>query len=281
MKILYVAMKYDYGVRERGPSFEHFNFYESLSHIGADLRYFDFMSVMQEHGKREMNRLLLEKVKEEQPDLMFTVLFKDEIDKRTLTTITEETETTTINWFCDDHWRFDNFSKFYAPCFDHVITTARSALPKYEAIGYKNVIKSQWACNPFIYRKLNLPLKYDLTFIGQPHSDRREVIAAVRAAGIDTRTWGNGWEEGRIDQADMIKVFNQTRINLNLSNSSIPLAPKRSSMQKYAWKVGKVLRKLPGGKSSSASHWRRTGALRYKLAETSAVPPRPLAVRSS
>ena len=57
----------------------------------------------------------------------------------------------TVNWFTDDHWRFDRFSRHFAPAFDWSITTDRDSLPKYEAIGYENVILSQWACNGYAY----------------------------------------------------------------------------------------------------------------------------------
>ena len=128
MRILYVAMKYDYGKPEQGYSFEHYNFYHSLLHMGHDIIYFDFMTLMQEHGKEWMNSRLLEIVEAEKPDLMFTVLFTDELDKAIVRMISENTETNTLNWFCDDHWRFDNFSRYWAPCFNWSVTTAKSAV---------------------------------------------------------------------------------------------------------------------------------------------------------
>ena len=221
MRILYVAMKYDYGKPEQGYSFEHYNFYHSLLHMGHDILYFDFMTLMQEHGKKWMNRRLLDVIEAEKPDLMFTVLFTDELDKAIVRTISENTDTVTLNWFCDDHWRFDNFSRYWAPRFNWVVTTAESALPKYKEIGYKNVIKSQWACNHFLYNKMNIPLKYDVTFVGQPHGNRRATIQELREAGIDVQVWGGGWDAGRVSQEEMIRVFNESRINLNLSNASV------------------------------------------------------------
>lgn len=221
MRILYVGMKYDYGKPEQGYSFEHYNFYDSLINMGHDIIYFDFMTLMQQHGKEWMNNKLLEVVKNEKPDLMFTVLFTEELDKKVVREISDNSDTVTFNWFCDDHWRFDNYSQYWAPCFNWVSTTAKSALPKYESKGYDHVIKSQWGCNPFLYRKMDLALKYDMTFIGQPHGNRREIINVIKNSGIDVRTWGNGWGTGRISQDEMIWIFNQSRINLNLSNASI------------------------------------------------------------
>lgn len=219
MRILYVAMKYDYGRRNQGPSFEHYNFYDCLLQMGHDIVYFDFMTLMQEHGRSWMNNRLMEVAKLEKPDMMFTVLFTDEFDASVLRNVTEDVGITSVNWFCDDHWRFERYSRLWAPCFRWVVTTAESALPKYAQMGYHNVIKSQWACNTFLYQRLNLPLEYDVTFIGQPYGQRRQVIEQLRHAGIHVRTWGQGWDEGRASQDEMIKIFNTSRINLNLTAS--------------------------------------------------------------
>ena len=222
MRILYAGMKYDYGRPEQGFGFEHYNLYDSLRHMGHDVLYFDYMTLVQKHGRDGMNRRLLEVSRAEKPDLMMAILFKDEFDPAVLRELS--TTIPTFNWFCDDHWRFDNYSCQWAPCFTWAVTTAASALPKYAALGHRNVIKSQWACNHSLYRKLDLPLRYDVTFVGQPHGNRRSIIDALRGAGIRVHVWGAGWESGRISQDDMIRVFNQSRINLNLANASVPVA---------------------------------------------------------
>jgi spore maturation protein CgeB len=222
-------MKYDYGKPEQGYSFEHHNFYESLQYMCDELLYFDFMSLMQKHGREWMNKRLLEVVKQEKPDLMFTVLFTDELEQKVVRDISENTDTISCNWFCDDHWRFDNYSCYWAPCFNWVVTTAQSALPQYEKLGYNNVIKSQWGCNHFLYKKLNWPLKYDVTFVGQAHGDRPQVIEKLQESGLSVQAWGNGWETGRLSQEEMIEVFNTSCINLNLTNSIALGSPTSSS----------------------------------------------------
>jgi spore maturation protein CgeB len=221
MRILYAAMKYDYGKPEQGLSFEHCNFYHSLLHMGHDILYFDYMTLMQQHGRDRMNRRLKEVVALEKPDLLFAVLFTDQFDPLVLRELTES-GLPTVNWFCDDNWRFDTYSREWAPCFKWVVTTAASALPKYANLGYRNVIKSQWGCNDALYRKMDVPLKYDVTFVGQPHGNRQQVVHTLRKAGINVHVWGSGWESGRLSPDEMIRVFNQSRINLNLSNASMP-----------------------------------------------------------
>ncbi|MBI5153126.1 MAG: glycosyltransferase [Parcubacteria group bacterium] len=224
MRILYIGMKYDYGDPKRGFSFEHYNFYESLVAMDDgrhEIMYFPFDEIMNEVGRDEMNRRLLDVVKQEKPVLCFFFLFTDEIEERTIQTITEKSGATTFNWFADDHWRFDNFSKFYAPYFHYVSTTDSLAPGKYRKIGYKNVIKSQWACNDQTYKPVvDAILKYDVTFVGQPHSDRKMVAEKIKSAGIHLQCWGNGWPEGRASQEEMIRIFSESRINLNLTKGS-------------------------------------------------------------
>jgi len=246
MRILYVAMKYDYGRPQQGLSFEHYNFYHSLLHMGHDIVYFDFMTLLQQHGRNWMNERLIEVARAEKPDVIFTVLFADELDQRVIRTLTEDVGIPTVNWFCDDHWRFDNYSRMWAPCFKWVVTTAQSALSKYAAMGYRNVIKSQWACNPFLYRRMDIPLTYDVTFIGQPYNDRRNIIQRLRQSGINASAWGTGWESGRVSQEDMIRIFNQSRINLNLTtaygSSSSGGVPRPSTTDNS---LRRVLRRFP------------------------------------
>jgi spore maturation protein CgeB len=277
MLILYCGMKYDYGRAAQGHSFEHHNFYNALVNMGHDVLYFDFMTLLQEHGKSWMNRRLIEVALSEKPALMFTILFTDEIDKKSVRAISDSGEITTMNWFCDDHWRFENYSRHWAPHFNWVVTTEHEATQKYAEMGYRTCIKSQWACNHFLYRKLDLPLAYDVTFIGQPHGTRRAVIEFIRQAGIDVRVWGNGWESGRISQEEMIRVFNQSRINLNLSNASVSSNDLLSRTRRsVASKVGRVLKGVPGGslargvgKRLLSAGKRKVGNLNASTGETS------------
>jgi spore maturation protein CgeB len=229
MRILYVAMKYDYGDPGRGYSFEHYNFFDFFRQSGHDVLYFDFMELKRTYGKEKMNEQLLEIAQTEKPDLMFSVLFADELDRKVITQISDLPEVTTVNWFCDDHWRFDNYSRFWAPHFNWVVTTAKSAVPKYHQFQLLNAIKSQWGCNHLLYRKLDLPLEFDVTFVGQPHGNRRDMVRALRENGVNVHCFGFGWESGRLSQEDMIRIFNQSRINLNFTNASVK-ADLRSSV---------------------------------------------------
>jgi spore maturation protein CgeB len=246
MKILYVGSKYDYGIPERGLSFEHYNFYDTLVGMGHDIEYFDFFTLFHEHGREGMSRMLRRRVEEFRPDLMFTFLFKDEFDPEVIRKITTDTRTVTFNWFADDHWRFESFSRHWAPCFKFVSTTDAGSLEKYHSLGFQNVLLTQWGANPRVYWKGNGMLRHRVSFIGQAYGNRPEVIETLRRNGIAVLTLGARWNirpwhralrkfrlmgekrfEGivsssRVSQERIVEIFQTSLISLNLSDSSTP-----------------------------------------------------------
>ena len=263
MNILYVAMQYDYGIRERGYSFEHYNFYDSLREMGHNVQYFDFLQLNAELGRRKLNQRLLETVKSEKPDVMFTVLFNDTLSRKTISEISDSGFTRTVNWFCDDHWRFEDYSSKWAPSFNWVVTTDANSADRYRTeLNLTNVIESQWACNSNLYRRLNRPIEFDVTFVGRAHGNRRHIVKTIQEAGIDIQAWGTGWPNGRLNQRQMIEIFNKSRINLNLSNASVV-----TNSETTAARAGRILRKAavrllesspPGCAISNALKKRRT-----------------------
>lgn len=214
-KILYIAMMYDYGNSDQGYSFEHYNFYHTLINMGFEGVYFDFMSLIQQYGKSEMNRLLLETAKRYKPDVAFFILYTDEFYPETIQAL----NCPTFNWFCDDHWRYEDFSRHWAGHFMYASTTSRNAFEKYRCDNINNVLYTQWACNHFLYKPCFRQYNYDVTFVGQPHGDRRTVMETLQKHGISVQCWGRDWENGRISQEDMISVFSNSKINLNLTNN--------------------------------------------------------------
>ncbi|MBM3228755.1 glycosyltransferase family 1 protein, partial [Candidatus Pacearchaeota archaeon] len=52
------------------------------------------------------------------------------------------------------------------------------------------------------------------------HPYREWIIKKLKKAGIDVYVVGAGWKNGYVSYEELIKIFNQSKINLNLSNSS-------------------------------------------------------------
>jgi spore maturation protein CgeB len=244
VKILFVALKYDYGIPERGYSFEYYSFYDTLVGMGHDVEYFDYYTLFKQHGSLAMTKMLRRKVEEWKPDLLFFFLFTDQFNYEELRKITTETNTITFNWFADDHWRFNNFSRHWAPCFSYVSTTDEKSVEKYTAAGYKNILLTQWAANPRIWKRGNGEINFGVTFIGQAHGIRKKVIQFLRREGIPIEVWGIMWrlhrihsiahrmhifsdrtleriiDSTRISQQEMIDIIQVSKINLNLSAAS-------------------------------------------------------------
>ena len=245
MKLIYATIKYDYNDKSRGLSYD--SMYPGFLKIpNLDVLYFDCSDFNDPKIKEKNNKNLIELIKKEEPDVLFHVAYTDQITPDTFKYIKNHTKTTTINWFCDDVWRFDAFTKEWCFYFDYSVTMGGDSVEKYHKIGYKNVIISQWAVDPELYPKLDLPYRYDVSFVGQPHGRRREIIKKLKRAGIKVACFGYGWKRngftdfwnrffdqfpamkfklGKISNEDMIKAFNQSKINLNLSASSVPNAP--------------------------------------------------------
>lgn len=223
MKILYVAYKYDYGDFRGDYSAVHYNLYDALikmNNSSNKVVYFSIDETKRKLGREEMNRELWRNFLKEKPDLVF---FKNEghdIKRETIKKISREGRIVTINWCCDDQWKFYKYSQHWAPLYRWVATTDHQAIKKYQRIGCKNVILLQGACNHFLFKPLNLPKIYDVSFIGHPHGNRKKIINFLKKAGIDVKCWGNGWPQGKVSQEEMLKIFSQSKINLNFTKAS-------------------------------------------------------------
>jgi spore maturation protein CgeB len=220
MHILYVAMRHEYGDASRGLSFEETNFRSSLEGMGHRLTTFDFMARARADGVQRMRADLVAAAAEARPDLAFFFLFTDQLDPATIAAVSSEGGCPTVNWFADDHWRFDDFTRHVAPAFDLAVTTDEDSLEKYAWLSGTRVHLSQWACNRYAYGRVTDELRHEVTFVGQPHGDRRQTVAALERAGCPVECWGFGWPSGPIEHARMVEIFASSRINLNLSNSS-------------------------------------------------------------
>ncbi|CAN5217124.1 hypothetical protein BH20ACT16_BH20ACT16_03270 [soil metagenome] len=234
MRILWVATAHEYGDPALGASFEEMNFRSALDGMGHEIVAFDFLARERADGRDAMNAALERLADDVRPDLFFFFLHEEQFSTRTIERI-GAMGIPTLNWFADDHWRYDGFSRHYARVLTWSVTTDADAVAKYAADGLGDrVLLSQWACNRYAYDRAGADLAYDATFVGQPHGDRRVVAAAIRAAGIDLRCFGNGWEQGRVDHEQMVRIFATSAVNLNLANSSTPNTSRRMRLGAYA-----------------------------------------------
>jgi spore maturation protein CgeB len=219
--ILYVGIKYDYGNKDWGLSYEHYNFYHTLLNMDYSLIYFDYVGLKQKYGNEKMSQMLREAVYYYHPDVLFYFHSYDWIKPHVWKEISNELPTKSIVWLADDHWRYEETRPVWE-LFNLVATTDKNGYEKRKKEGFSNVVLSQWGCNHFLYKNLNLPKIYDVSFVGRCYGERQEFVETLKRQGIKVTTFGQGWDENstRVSQADLIKIYNQSKISLNISFAS-------------------------------------------------------------
>jgi spore maturation protein CgeB len=210
-------MEYDYGDPSRGRSYEYYNFYQSLKDLGHDVSLFDYMAEFKRLGKTEMNHQLLARVQSSKPDLAMFSLYTDQLDPTTVSQLRKYTRT--LCFFHDDTWRVE-FSQFWARHFDFFTTPDVYGERKYAAMGLVNAIYFPFGCNEKLYRKTIVPKKYDVSFVGAWHPYREWLIQRLRKVGLNVQALGYRWPGGIVSHEQMVSLFNESRINLNMSNSA-------------------------------------------------------------
>jgi spore maturation protein CgeB len=220
-KIIFVSMLYDYGIKSRGYSYDYNNIYATLKKMfGDSVVFFDYMTLFQQKGKQVMNESLLELVKDTKPELIIFSLYKDEFEQEILTQIKGFSKT--LCYFWDDQWRID-FSRKWAPYFSFITTPDFNGVRKWKDFGIEKVMYSPFGCNHLFWKKKDIPYKYDVSFVGMYHPHRAWLIDALRKNGVKVHVAGSGWSrnESYVSYDEVINIFNQSKINLNLSNSML------------------------------------------------------------
>jgi len=100
-----------------------------------------------------------------------------------------------------------------ASAYDLNLTSASSSIVKYFVEGGLALFWPE-AANPDIFKPLNVPFKYDVSFIGAKYGKRPEYIKYLRENEIDVHAFGFGWNEGGIKSEEMINIYSQSKINL-------------------------------------------------------------------
>lgn len=98
----------------------------------------------------------------------------------------------TVNWYCNGSYQLHLVSEI-SPHYDWCLVPEKFRIKDYVAMG-ANPIYCQEAANPNIYKQYNLPVEFDVTFVGQAYGDRPALIKYLLDNGIDVRVWGWGWK---------------------------------------------------------------------------------------
>ena len=245
MRILLAMSKWDYNDQRRGFSFQYETLFPAFKSLNSvEVRFCDTSHLYSKKIKSRRMFELKEQIKTFQPHQIWFLLSQpDDIDHELLLELKENPKLMTCNWYADDSWRFEDFTTQTVHLFDRAITTDAEAYKKYQALGISGVIKTQWAA---AFLKKPAPpqtVRYDVSFCGQPHTDRRLMIETMRRKGFPVETFGYGWSKngfthhwnrvrkyfnlplpsfslGKVSQQEMHDIFQHSRINLHFSKNS-------------------------------------------------------------
>lgn len=138
-------------------------------------------------------------------------------------------------WFVEDFRRMPYWQRT-APLTDVFCVIQREAQQAVKATGASCVPYLPMAALPGVHEPCSLPLEdmarygSDTSFVGAGYPNRRVFLA--RLASSDLKVWGNEWEGAsgllekviqeqgrRVSAEETVKIFNASRINLNLHSS--------------------------------------------------------------
>ena len=192
-------------------------FVQPLKEVFSKVIVYDIWKSYAEIGVRKSNEKIIDIVCAEQPKYLLWPSMMYEIVESTFQKIREQ-KTLVVGWFFDDEVRFGNYSRWWIPFLDYSITNDKEAVKKYEESGIsaKHVVLGS---NPNIFRKLDVNLIYDVTFVGRNFGQRAIWINNMIANGIKVQTFGRGWTNSYVTTEEMVKIFNASKINLNFSES--------------------------------------------------------------
>ncbi|MEK6924864.1 MAG: glycosyltransferase [Nanoarchaeota archaeon] len=182
------------------------------------------------HGQEEMNSRFLRLVEKEKPDYILFNLISDEFSLRVFEQIREiSNKTKILNFAGDDDYQFESFTRYLSIFLDAQIIYQRDFLKNYQDGGFKNTFVSI-GTNMEHYKPLNLPKRYEVTFVGVPRNDRVDFIRYLVKNKVNIKIWGAGWEKypdlksiwgGYLKPEDFVKVINESKINLSFSKGGV------------------------------------------------------------
>lgn len=187
------------------------NFFLPLCSLGNEVKFFDTSMFSSHEFDKDFENF--------QPDLLFCVMTGDKSvcpDEpwNSIIKITKNGTCKTFNWYCDDTWRFDDFSSKTCNNFHFCVTTESSFIKKYKEIGYDGVRYANWHSNPDAYSTVNCQKQSLLGFIGNLNGDRQKYLTHLAANGFSVSTIKNASFE------DMIHLYSSSLIGLNFTKSA-------------------------------------------------------------
>jgi spore maturation protein CgeB len=192
-------------------SADHINIILPLIELNHDIELMDLID-----NKQINESNILESIKKNKTELIFFIPVEDEIEFKFVTELAKKY--TTLAYFYDDTWRIE-YSKKWARAVSYLVTSDRNWKQNFKDCENKVIFSPFFVnCKKYLNSFSTLK-KFDISFVGQYHPYREWVINKLIKDGFNVTVFGHGWSSNStISFSKMIDVFNDSKINLNLSN---------------------------------------------------------------
>lgn len=223
-------------LRELGHTVEVFeapSFYTAFSSLKELRVTTDRLEYLENSFLQVVSQAVLAKVDTFEPDLVLC-LAQAPLNRQALKRLRKDGVATAM-WFVEDYKLF-TYWRGFAPFYDFfAVIQYEPLMSELRDIGVENALYLPMAALPAMHRKLELsPMeqrKYgaDVSFLGAGYPNRR--VAFRQLTHLDFKIWGTEWDGepllerhvqlkgARISSEDCVKIYNATKINLNLHSS--------------------------------------------------------------
>ena len=182
-----------------------------------------------------VSQAVLAKAEAFAPDLVLSMA-QAPMSRQALTRLRKD-KVPTAMWFVEDY-RLFTYWRGYAPLYDvFAVIQGEEFLSRLYEQGVDNCLYLPLAADPDFHCPLELTSvqrrEYgaDVSFLGAGYPNRRRAFKQLVGAGYQFKIWGNQWERdpaleayvqrggARIEPEEVVRIFNATKINLNLHSS--------------------------------------------------------------
>lgn len=211
MRIFYAAPRTAHQTCLPDSNLWHVNLYLPLKDLGHELVVFDFDYAEFKHnldhtvpGQRafidknrpafgsELLRQVRAANRDGKIDLFFSYFYAAFVEPDVIREI-GSMGITTVNWYCNASYQFHLVEQI-APAYRYCLVPEKFRLADYRRVG-ATPLYCQEAANPNVYRPYDVPVEYDVTFVGQKYGTRPHLIRTLLDHGVDARVWGPHWQE--------------------------------------------------------------------------------------
>lgn len=119
-----------------------------------------------------------------------------------------------VGWFFDDECRFEDYSRWWIPCMDFILTGDKRSVERYRGLG-ATALHLLVTSDPEVFRPVPTGESYDISFVGSRSvADRDGLVARFAQRGRRVATFGKGWPSGFVSHARIAAIYSGSKINL-------------------------------------------------------------------